>query len=388
MSDVPIYLDHAAATPLDPTVLAAMQPYFADTFYNPSATYQAARDARKALETARADMAHWLGARPSEIIFTAGGTEANNLAIFGVARNFSDAHIVSTQIEHDSILQPLVELERNGTIHDLVQPQPNGLVDVTAIEAAINDNTVLVSVGYANNEIGTVQPLRRISEVVQGVRDDRRHRGLQRPIYLHTDACQATNYLDLHAARLGVDLMTINGGKIYGPKQSGVLFVKAGLSLSPLIFGGGQEQGKRSGTENLPAAIGLAKALDLVQTSRHDEAHRLQQLQQTFLRLIKQKLPTATLNGSLKQRLPNNIHLTIPGIDNERLLIQLDEAGVQAAAGSACSASDEEPSHVLRAIGLSDDEARQSLRFTMGHATDEPAITQTIELLERFTTAS
>jgi cysteine desulfurase len=387
MSNTVIYLDHAAATPLDPRVLAAMRPYFSDDFYNPSATYQAARDTRKSLEAARADVAHWLGARPSEVIFTAGGTEANNLALFGVARNFPNSHFVSTQIEHDSILQPLTQLEQDGWQQTLVQPKPNGIVDPEAIAAAISDQTVLVSVGYANNEIGTVQPLRRIAEIISKARDDRRTRGIKRPLYFHTDACQASNYLDLHAARLGVDLMTINGGKIYGPKQSGALFVKAGIALTPLIFGGGQEQGKRSGTENVPAAVGFAKALELAQTVRHDETRRLQQLQEVSINLIEQNLPTATINGSTKQRLPNNIHLTIAGVDNERLLIQLDEAGVQAAAGSACSASDEEPSHVLRAIGLSDDEARASLRLTMGRSTDQTAMERAIDLLQQFTHA-
>lgn len=384
MTKVPIYLDHAAATPLDPRALAAMQPYLTDSFYNPSATYQAAREVRKALETARAGVAHWFGARPSEVIFTAGGTEANNLAILGVAQSYPGSHLVSTAIEHDSVLQPLAGLAAGGWTYDLALPTVDGLIGPASLTKLVNDQTVLISVGYANNEIGTVQPIRRLGQAVGAIRTDRRRRGVKRPLYLHTDACQAANYFDLHASRLGVDLMTINGGKIYGPKQSGALYVKAGVQLAPLILGGGQEHGLRSGTENVSAVVGLAKALELAQVRRHEEAHRLQQLQQQFIIALRQRLPEAVINGSLKHRLPNNVHLTIPGQDNERLLIQLDENGVQAAAGSACSASDEEPSHVLRALGLDDSAARASLRFTMGRSSNATAINRTVTLLQRF----
>lgn len=387
MSKASIYLDYAAATPLDARVLAAMQPFFADNFYNPSAAYQAAREVRKALETTRAGVAHWFGARPSEIIFTAGGTEANNLAILGVARRYPGSHVVSTAIEHDSILRPLASLAQTGWTYDLAPPRADGIVEPAAITKLVKDETVLVSVGYANNEIGTVQPLRRIAQALALIRADRRTRGVKQPLYLHTDACQAVNYFDLHVSRLGVDLMTINGGKIYGPKQSGVLYTKAGVPLTPLIFGGGQERGLRAGTENVPAAIGLAKALELAQAIRPEESRRLQQLQQQCIAAVRDSLPEAIINGSLTHRLPNNIHLTIPGQDNERLLIQLDENGIQAAAGSACSASDEAPSHVLRAIGLDDAAAQASLRFTVGRSSDAAAMAHTVTVLKRLTAA-
>jgi len=383
----PIYLDHAAATPLDPQVLAVMQPFLGDDFYNPSATYQAARDVRKALEKARSDVAHWLGARPSEIIFTAGGTEANNLALFGILRKYPGSHAVSTAIEHDSILEPLSGLSAEGWRSTLVSPTDQGLIDPKAIAAAVTDKTVLVSVGYANNEVGTIQPIRQISREVETIRSGRLKRGLKLPLYFHIDACQAGNYLDLHVARLGVDLMTLNGGKIYGPKQSGILYVKAGLQLRPLVAGGGQEHGLRSGTENVAAFVGLAKALNIAQNMRNEEVKRLQTLQILFTQLVKSNLSTGVINGSLKHRLPNNVHLTFPGTDNERLLIQLDEAGIQAAAGSACSASDEEPSHVLKALGLSDADAQASLRFTFGRATTKQDIEKTVELLASLTGA-
>ena len=375
MKQPTVYLDYAAATPIDAAVLRAMQPYFIDNFYNPSATYSAARDVRKALATARAGIAHWLGARPAEIIFTAGGTEANNLAIDGVMRQFPDGNVVVSAIEHESVLEPARGYDcRQAAIG------PDGRLDLEDLRRKIDNKTVLVSIMYANNEIGTVQPLRKIAKIIA----EKRRQDRAQPLYFHTDACQAANYLDLHAARLGVDLMSVNGGKIYGPKQSGFLYVKAGTKLEPLLRGGGQERGLRSGTENVSAIIGLAAALDLAQNSRHQEAKRLQALQELFFKLAGEKIPTAIINGSRKYRLPNNVHITIPGCDNERLLIQLDEAGIMAAAGSACSASSKEPSHVLRALGLSDAEARASLRFTMGRGTTKAMVERCLQVLVRF----
>jgi len=377
MTQPTIYLDYAAATPLDRRVLAAMQPYFTEQFYNPSATYQAARQVRQALAEARAQVAHWLGARPSEIIFTAGGTEANNLAIHGVMRQFPEGNIVVSGIEHESVLRPA-----QGYEYREVAVKPDGRLDLQDLERRIDDHTVLVSIMYANNEIGTIQPIREIAKVIAGKRQARQGKA---PLYFHTDACQAANYLDLHVARLGVDLLTINGGKLYGPKQSGALYVKAGLELRPLITGGGQERGLRSGTENVAGAVGLAAALDIAQTMRRAEGERLQTLQRQFFELLAQAIPIAIVNGSRQYRLPNNLHVTLPGQDNERLLIQLEEAGILAAAGSACSASNQEPSHVLRALGLSDAEARASLRLTMGRGTTAAAVQTVIKELTRLT---
>lgn len=369
-----IYLDHAAATPLHPKVLRAMQPFFSDNFYNPSANYSEAVEVRRSLEEARANIAHWLGARSSEIIFTAGGSEANNLAVHGIMRQFPDGNIVVSSIEHDSVLEAA---KRYDCRQILVQP--DGRVDLEDLADKIDENTVLVSIAYANSEIGTVQSVRQIAKLIT---EKRQQKGRRSPLYFHTDACQAANYLDLHVSRLGVDLMTINGGKIYGPKQSGALYVKAGVQLQALIDGGGQERGLRSGTENVAGAVGLATSLDLVQRDRHEEAARLQALQKVFFEQVTSKLQNATINGSQKWRLPNNIHLTFNGKDNERLLFQLDQAGILAAAGSACSASDETPSHVLRAIGLSEAKSRASLRFTMGRTTTAAMIKKTIHTLQ------
>ncbi len=374
-----VYLDHAAATPVDSAVLAAMQPYFIDKFYNPSATYMAAQQVRADLERARADVARQLGARTSEIIFTAGGTESDNLAITGVMQQFPGANVVVTAIEHDAVLEPARQY-----MHATASVDERGMIDVANLESRINDKTVLVSIMYANNEVGTVQPIRQIAQLLQKKRAERRKNGNTLPLYLHTDACQAANYLDLHVSRLGVDLMTLNGGKIYGPKQSGVLYASSHVQLQPLVRGGGQERDLRSGTENVAACVGFAKALELAQARRTDEAQRLGTLQSLAFQRITEKLPGAVINGSQKYRLPNNIHITLPGQDNERLLIELDGRDILAAAGSACSASDEEPSHVLRAMGVSDDAAQSSLRITTGRETTEADIRTLVDVLDQL----
>jgi len=371
-----IYLDHAAATPMDSAVLAAMQPYFTECFFNPSATYLAANSVRKDLEAARARVAHWLGARPAEIVFTAGGTEANNLAIRGVLEQFPDGNVVTTAIEHESVLAAA-----HAYACSEAPVTAEGIVDVPALIKLIDGSTVLVSVMYANNEVGTVQPIRQIAREIEKIKAVRRAAGNKRPLYLHTDAAQAAAYLDLHAARLGVDLLTINAGKIYGPKQVGALFVSSSVRLKPQIVGGGQERGLRSGTENVAGAIGLATALDIVQGCRHEEVTRLQQLQKLFIVGLDAAIPAIRINGSQRTRLPNNVHVTIPGADNERLIFQLDAAGILCAAGSACSADSSEPSHVLRAMGLNDNDARASLRFTMGQGTTEAHVRSAIQTL-------
>ncbi len=381
MPQLPIYLDYAAATPVDERVLVAMQPYARAQFYNPSATYRAAREVQVAFEAARTSIAYWFGSRPSEVVFTAGGTEANNLAIHGVMRQYPAANIVVSAIEHSAVLEPARRYDcREAAV------QSDGRIDLDGLQRTINDHTVLVSIMYANNEIGSVQPLHEVAAIVQAIKKQRVADGNLLPLYLHSDACQAGNYLDVHVTRLGVDLMTINGGKLYGPKQSGALYVRGSLVLRPLIDGGGQERELRSGTENVAGAIGLAAAFDYAQQDRTSEVKRMRQLQQSFIQLITAQLPTATINGSLKHRLPNNIHLTIPGLDNERLLIQLDAAGVMAAAGSACSASDQEASHVLRAIGLATADAQSSLRFSMGRPTTLTMVERAVQLLAEFAT--
>jgi len=359
-----IYLDYAAATPLDAQVKAAMEPYYTDNFYNPSATYLAAKSVASDIQDARASIAHYLGSRPNEIVFTAGGTEANNLAISGIMKSYPDSNVVISSIEHESIVKPAEQFNVKSC-----PVNKKGLINLEELEKIIDDQTVLVSVMYANNEIGTIQPLLKISKIISKIQQSRRKINNSLPLYFHTDACQVPAFMDLHVSRLGVDLMTLNSGKIYGPKQFGCLYVGRKVELLPVILGGGQERGFRSGTENPSNIIGFAKALSLVQENKTDELKRLSVLRDYFISQLIDKFPTVLINGSVEKRLPNNIHATFPGKDNEELLMRLDELGILCASGSACSASNEEVSVVLTAIGLSEVDARSSLRFTLGKFT-------------------
>lgn len=374
-----IYLDYAAATPIDDLVIAAMRPYQKEKFYNPSATYSKARAIRKELDSARDRIALILGVKSQEIIFTAGGTEANNLAIKGVLDSTKDAHVVISAIEHESVIEPALNYP-----HSIAPVSGAGTLDVSKLLSLVTDKTVLISVIYANNEVGTIQPLHKLSEGIKQIRQQRIKKGNSAPLYFHTDATQAVNYLDLHAHSLGVDLMTLNGGKIYGPKQSGILYVSSTVKLKPLISGGGQELGLRNGTENVASDIGLAKALELVRSRSSSERIRLKKIQEHFFRELKTKFKGTIINGDTKTRLPNNLHVSFPNVDNEWLLIKLDEAGILAASGSACSASKQESSHVLRAMGISDKLARSSVRFTMGKDTTVQDINQLIRILDQL----
>ena len=376
------YFDYAAATPMSPIVQKAMEPYFSDQFYNPSAQYLAAQAVHKDIEKARAEVAEILGVRHQEITFTAGGTEANNLAIHGVMARYPGANCIVSAVEHDAVLEPAANYS-----YKLAPVKADGRIDLDALATLIDDKTILVSVMYANNEIGTVQPLAEIAKLLKGIREKRLASPLAPepyPLFFHTDACQAPNCLQILPNTLGVDMMTLNGGKIYGPKQSGVLFVKTGIELEALVYGGGQEHGKRSGTENVAGIIGFAAALKETAVLRASESARLSELQHSALKFIKKELPNTVFNGAFGYRLPNNLHITLPGVDNERLMMQLDEQGFMVAVGSACSASSDEPSHVLRAIGMSDVDARSSLRITMGRQTTEDDLKALLSALVDF----
>ncbi|HET9850014.1 MAG TPA: cysteine desulfurase family protein [Candidatus Saccharimonadales bacterium] len=373
-----IYLDYAAATPMREEVLEAMKPYFSENFYNPSATYLAARAARQDLEEARGRAAQTLGAKPAEIIFTAGATEANNLAISGIAQRFSDGQILVSAIEHDSVLAPA---RRAGA--QKIPVWADGRVNLDKLAKLISDRTVLISVGLINNEIGTIQPLKDIASLVSSTRQKRLRAGNRRPLYLHTDAAQAPSYLDLHVARLGVDLMSINGGKIYGPKQTGLLYVKSSVELMPQIIGGGQEFNKRAGTENLPGVVGLAKALELAQADKSEGA-RVKALRNQLAEGILKLNNKAQINGPKKLYAPHILSVSFAGRDNERLMFELDEAGIECGLGSACSADSGEPSHVLKAIGLSDELARATLRFSLGAQTSSAHIEKTLQALKNI----
>jgi cysteine desulfurase len=366
-----IYLDHAAATPLDPDVLAAMQPYFSEKFYNPSSPYAPAVAVRREYESAKAAIASVIGVRPAELTMTAGATESVNLAFAG-----GKGHVVTTAIEHQSVLAAAA---MNGRDHTLVSVDHNGRVDPAAIGAAIRPDTWLVSVALANNELGTIQPLSRIAEAIKIIRADRLSSGNTTPLYLHSDASQGAGQLDLHVTRLGVDMLTLNAAKIYGPKQVGLLYANRSVALTPQIVGGGQESGRRSGTENVAGVIGMATALVQADKSRHSEVVRLGGLRDQLQAKLLAAFPDAVVSGHPKHRLSGHLHISFPGLDAERLVFGLESRGVLVATGSACAANHGTRSHVLGAIGLDDATADGSLRLSLGKSIDQAIIDQATE---------
>ncbi|MGD8374478.1 MAG: cysteine desulfurase family protein [Candidatus Woesebacteria bacterium] len=372
----PIYLDYAAATPIDPRVLQVMQPFFSDQFYNPSSPYLAAKGVKRDVEDARARVAHWLGVRPVEVVFTAGATESIGIALHGVVRQFKDAHIVYGAIEHDAVRRTAQEYD-----HTEVPVLPTGLIDLKDLKNAINDRTALVSIGYANNEIGVVQPIKDIANVIAQIKLQRQKDGNNLPLYLHTDASQVPAYLDIHMSRLGVDLITLNGGKIYGPKQTGALGIKTGVKLLSFMTGGGQESGLRSGTENVAGVVGFAAALDIAQQNRKNLAVEHAAMRDELQRRLTDVLSQTLINGCQRKRLPNSLHVSWPGVDGERLVMLLDEHGVMVSTGSACAANKQTESHVLVAIGLDEAARHGSLRLSIGLHTTQQQIKDASDII-------
>ncbi len=368
-----IYLDHAAATPLDPDVLAAMQPYFVEKFYNPSSPYAPAVEVRREYEAAKAAIAGVIGARSGELIMTAGATESINLA-FGAGSG--SGHVVITAVEHQSVLAAAARHD-----HTRVPVDHNGRVSPNEIKKAIRPDTWLVSVGLANSEIGTIQPLSKIAEIVSQIRAERLSAGNTTPLYLHSDASQGAGQLDLHVTRLGVDMLTLNAAKVYGPKQVGLLYAARSVKLQPQIVGGGQEAGLRSGTENVAGVIGMATALTRADARRHAEVTHLTGLRDQLQKKLSDTFPDATISGHPKHRLSGHLHISFPGLDAERLVFGLEARGVLVATGSACAANKGTRSHVLVAIGLDDRTADGSLRLSLGKGTDQVAIDQAFEAI-------
>jgi cysteine desulfurase len=371
-----IYLDYAAATPVDIRVFEEMKPYFSDSFYNPSALYLGARNVKSSLEEARHKVAVVIGAKPSEVIFTAGGTESANLAIVGVMKQYLDSEIIVSAVEHDAVMKPAKEFN-----YKVAPVDRKGVLIIDELEKLISDKTMLISVMLANNEVGSLQPVKEVADLVQKVLIERKSKNNKMPLFVHTDACQAPLYLDLSVARLGVDMMTLNGGKMYGPKQSGVLYKKSNVLLKPLINGGGQEWGIRSGTENIAFAVGFAKALELATKGRTERVKDISGLRDYFVDKLENEF-SAELTGSKTHRLANNVHVIFPDSDNERILFSLDDMGIDAAAGSACSASSDTPSHVLLAMGYEVADAQSSIRFSLGKSTTRENIDKVIDKLK------
>jgi cysteine desulfurase len=361
MSDETIYLDHAAATPLDERVFTVMRPYFSELFYNPSSPYAPALAVRREYEAAKQTLARAIGAKADELVITAGATESINLAFGSV-----EGHVVTANIEHHSVLKAA---QRHD--HTIIASDARGLISSDSVKKAIRPDTRLVSIAFANNEIGTVQPLRNIAAVVRDERERRLGIGDTTPIYLHSDASQGAGQLDIHMARLGVDLLTLNAGKVYGPKQVGLLWAASHVHLQPQIVGGGQERGLRSGTENVAGTIGFARAMELAEKHRKFEGERLTKLRDNLQKRLVAAFPKAVISGHVKRRLPGHLHISFPGLDAERLVFALEARGVLVATGSACAANKGTRSHVLTAIGLAPEIADGSLRLTLGHLSDE-----------------
>lgn len=366
------YLDHAAATPIDERVLAAMQPFFSEAFFNPSSPYAPAIAVRREYEAAKSRLAATIGAKGDELIMTAGATESINLAF-----SFVNGHVVTSNIEHHAVLKA-AEL----CSHTLVKADQKGSLSAQVVQVAITPETELVSIQLANNEIGTIQPIREIAAVVDAEKARRKEAGETRVIYLHCDASQGFGQIDINVARLGVDMLTLNSGKMYGPKQVALLWCKPGVHVLPQIVGGGQERGLRSGTENVAGVIGFAKAAELAYKHKKSEAERLLVLRDEMQSELMQAFGDAmTISGNQKKRLPGSLHISFPGIDGERLVFSLESEGVLLATGSACAANQGTRSHVLTAIGMSDEEADGSLRITLGHLNDEQSLKKATEII-------
>lgn len=377
-----VYLDHAATTYLDPRVKEAMDLYWENEYGNPSSLYRSGRRAKDALDAARATITGILNCRPEELIFTGGGTESINLAIFGIARFYKDQgrHLISSKIEHHAVLHSLEALQKDGFEVTYLDVDEYGIVHPDALKNAIRPDTILVSIMYANNEIGTIEPMAEIGSVVKAVREERKAGGNQTPVFFHTDACQAAGSLEMDVQKLGADLLSLNASKMYGPKGVGALFIKKGIRIRPLIYGGGQENNLRSGTENVPGIIGFAKAFEIAQTERESENARLIELRDYFIEEIIKRVPKVVLNGHPEKRLPNNINTSVLDIEGEAVILYLDAKGVYISTGSACTSTTLDPSHVILAIGRPYEYAHGSLRFTLGKRTTKGDLDYVLEI--------
>jgi cysteine desulfurase len=374
-----IYLDHAATTPLDPRVLSKMQPFFSDIFANPSSFHSPGLEAKRAVDEARKSIAAQLNAHADELVFCSGGTESDNLAILGLIRanKMGIKHVITSAVEHHAVLEPLERLRKTGEIElSVLSVDKFGMVSVDDLEKALRRETVLVSIMYANNEIGTIQP---IADIGRALLKWRKVNKTQFP-YFHSDACQAAGALELDVEKLHVDLLTLNGSKIYGPKGVGLLFVRRGVELEPMVRGGGQERGLRSGTENVPGIIGLAAALEFSQAEKEKENARLTKLQDKLIGGLL-KIPKTRLNGHPTARLPNNVNVSFMDIEGEAAVLYLDAQGIYCSTGSACASNSLDPSHVILATGVSYEAAHGSLRFTLGRSTKPSDIDYVLKVI-------
>ncbi len=369
-----IYLDYAATTPTHPEVVKAMLPYFTKTFANPSSIYTCAQEAKKAIENARAEVADLLGAQNEEIVFTSGGTEADNAALKGIAyaNKNKGSHIITSSIEHHAVLETCKFLERSGFQVTYLPVDEHGLVALEDVRNAITDKTILISIIHANNEIGTLEPIAEIGDIAR-----------ERGVYLHTDAVQTVGHIPVNVDELGVDLLSMSAHKLYGPKGVGVLYVRKGTRLISFMHGGEQESRRRASTHNVPGIVGLGKAVEIARREMDEESERVTHLRDKLINGILEHIDHTRLNGHRLNRLPNNVNVSIEFVEGESMCLSLDLEGICISTGSACSTGSAEPSHVLLALGLPPEQAHGSLRFTLGKWTTEEQIDQTLEALIR-----
>lgn len=377
-----VYLDYAASTPVDKRVIKAMEPYFGVKYGNPHALHRFGQEASAAVFGARRLIAGSLGVKYNEIVFTGSATEANNLAIRGLVRGYlhsggKSPRIVTSAIEHDSILETCRDLEKEGVEVIYIPVSKEGFVNLDKIAAAINSNTVLVSIMHANNEVGVIQPLKKIADIIKSVRGSRHY-----PV-LHTDAVQSFQYLDCRPEIIGADLITLSAHKIYGPKGIGAIYIKNEIQemMAPIITGSGQESGLRSGTDNVPYIVGFSKAVEISEKIKAKEAARVLKLRDYFWKSISRKLPSLKINGSMKDRLPNNLNIYFPGKKAHELQTTLDLSGIAASPGAACSTRVSKSSYILEEMGFRGERAAGSLRFTLGRDTTKNEIDYVVKII-------
>jgi len=370
-----IYLDNAASTAVHPEVVKEMMPYFDIQYGNPSSIHQFGRKAKNAIQKARKQVAALIGAEPDEILFTSGGTESNNTIFYGIkfqGAKFELSHIITSSIEHDAVLEPVREFEKNGVRVTYLPVDEHGIVNTDDITNSITPQTVMVSIMFANNEVGTIQPIKEISKICNKYQ-----------IPLHTDAVQAAGKVLINVKELGVDALSISSHKINGPKGVGALFIKKGLKVNPIILGGGQENGLRSGTENVASIVGFGKACEIAKEKLNENISHFQTLHSSMLSRVVKEILHVKLNGHTEKRIFNNIHLTFLGVNGEDLIIKLDEHGIAASTGSACSVHTQKASHVLKAMGFNHEQITGSLRISFGYMNTLDEVKQAVEVLKK-----
>lgn len=370
-----IYLDNAATTSVLPEVFESMRPFFTENYANASAVYTFGQEARQAMDSARAVIAKTLNARPSEIYFTAGGSESDNWALKAVAEKLSDKgkHIITTKIEHHAILHTCEYLEEHGFEVTYLTPDSDGIISADAVEAAIRPDTILISVMTANNEIGTIEPIAKIGAVAK-----------KHGVIFHTDAVQAYAHIPMDVQAMNIDLLSASGHKFHGPKGIGFLYVREDVKIGPLIHGGAQERNRRAGTSNIPGIVGMAKAAEVVTACMEETMSRQQELRDYLIDRLVNEIPHTTVNGSVEHRLPANVNVCFDFVEGETVLILLDQAGICASAGSACTSGSLEPSHVLLSLGVNQELAHGSLRISMGEDTTKEDLDFVVDKLKEI----